>query len=181
MNNLTATKNDLENLQQQDDVLSAKLVTAESEQKTQRQEFDSATASRDVIEKRHIMDMAGEAEVIAAKQLCDTLEAKLATTNRRIELIKAARSELVPKIEAAQKAYEIARREHLQLLIAELSQNLNAKLRGQLLEVKAAETFTGIEYGQDWSRFLARIFPAPELTEIVQAQDKFCQTRKFNR
>lgn len=180
MNKLTATKNDLENLQQQDNALSAKLVSAENEQKTQRQEFDSATANRDVIEKRHILDQASEAEVTAAQQLCDTLGAKLAATNRRIELIRAARNELVPKIATAAQNLKIARRDYCVEISNEKLQKIkeSKQFRDFLLEAMAAFAANG-QYHHTYGvhRFveqnLTKILPGISEDEVRIAVEKF--------
>jgi|GEM_PF-4497971 len=148
---------------------------------TSTEEATNKTRALNAVEQSFIHDHATTQQVEKARQEADAANAKLTADRRLLTLADNALIEINAKIEAAQKDCVIARRMQLQRLITELSTNLNTEIMDQLLEIKAAETFTGIEYGQDWSRFLARIFPAPELTEIVQAQDKFCQKHKFNR
>lgn len=184
MNNLTTAKNDCVNLQQQDHALSAKLVSAENDQNSQIQELDSATANRDATEKRHIMDQASDAEVAAAQQLCDTVEAKLATTNRRIELIKAARIELASKIATAAQSLKIAQSEFCisrrNAIFNEIQ--CDTKLKSKLLEAIAAFAVNGnAPYTTDRSKFFemfARDF-LPEFAEpqVLEAAEKF---RKVN-
>ncbi len=170
----------IENLQQQDIALSTKLAATQIEQHSQHQELGSATANRDAIEKRHILDQASDAEVILAQQLFEELTAKLAATNRRIDLIKTARSELVPKIAAAQRDYEIARRAHLQEMISELSTELNSKIRSQILAIRAAECLTGIQYPGQWDLVLKRIFPQASFEEIGSATLEFAEKHKLD-
>ncbi len=145
MNDLATAKTTHENLTQQDIALSTKLVSAVNEQNSQRQELDSATSNCNAIEKLHIMDQASDAEVTAAQQLCNTLEAKLATTNRRVDLIKTARSELVPKIAAAAQNLKIARRDFCFRIsnekLARIKQNQD--LKSLLLEAMAAAAANG--------------------------------------
>ncbi|AEJ00154.1 hypothetical protein Nit79A3_0248 [Nitrosomonas sp. Is79A3] len=180
MNNLTTAKNDLVNLQQKDDAFSTKLVSAEREQISQRQELDGATANRDAIEKRHIMDQASEAEVTAAQKLCDTLEAKLATTNRRVELINAARNELAPKIAAAAGNLRIARRDYCVEISNESLQKIreNKQFRDLLLASMAAFAANG-QYHHTFSvhRFveqnLTQILPGISEDEVRIATEKF--------
>ncbi|QOJ20724.1 MAG: hypothetical protein HRU77_08465 [Gammaproteobacteria bacterium] len=184
MTDLTTAKNDCVNLQQQDHVLCTKLVSAENDQNSQLQERDSVTANRDATEKRHIMDQASDAEVAAAQQLCNTVEAKLATTNRRVELIKAARIELASKIATATQSLKIARSEFCisrRNAIFNEIQN-DQKLKAKLLEALAAFALNGhIPYTTDRAKFFemfARDF-LPEFAEsqVLEAAEKF---RKVN-
>lgn len=177
----SAAQDILKDEQNKRSTLSEKLSAGENEKNSVTQQLEQATANFATVEKRNILDEATDAELLEARKVVMDLTMQLEAIDRRIELICEALAEIDQKIATAQKDFELARRAELQQLVAELSTNLNSKLRDQLLEIKAAETFTGVEYGQDWSRFLARIFLAPELNEIILAQDKFCQKHKFSR
>lgn len=170
-----------ENLQQQDNAFSTKLAATDIEQNSLHQVLDHATANRDAIERQHILDQASDDELTEAQRLCEELTAKLASTNRRVDLIKVARSELVPKIAAAQADYEIARRAHLQEMITELSAELNSKIRSQILAIRAAECLSGIPYPGQWELVLKRIFPQASFDEIGSATIEFAEKHGLNQ
>lgn len=165
MNSLTTAKNDLEKFQHEDGEFSAKLVSTEADQNSQHQELESAIANRDAIEKLYIQDRASEAEVDTANQLCDTLKKKLAATNRRVELIKAARNELVPKIAAAAQNLKIARRDFCVQVSNEKIEKIkqNKQLRELLLEAMSAFAANG----QYHFTFTARRFVEERLAQIL--------------
>jgi|GEM_PF-2901181 len=179
-NNLSTAKNSHDDLVKPNSTLSAKQETAQAENFELQSENDQAQAELTECERRHILDLATDTELEAARSIADNLSQRLKASTRRLELIREAINDQNSKINASLQEMRIVRRDHcIQIRDAKMQEiQTDKKFRSAILQAMVAQASTGMEsYTYDVmqfaQQFLVRILPAISEADVREATEKF--------
>ncbi len=180
MSNHATVQKTIENFQQQRKELAEKQIATSTEHSSLQQQHDQAIINHVTVERAHILDQATDQELAAAQQLCNDLAAKLAASNRRLDLIREAITEIDLKINVAIQNLKIARRDFCVSIRSEklLKIQQHQQIKELIIAAMAAQAANGMDLYFNNStafvqKFILQILPEINEQEVIAATEKF--------